>query len=282
MIADRGDPIRQGLRPRGLRVGIVRRAEDGDKHLRRADGAGAAVLYRHGLAGVIDEEFLAGAVLLPQTAIQGLGPGPVEITKPTVLIAVRRLGAVLLPQQREGDALACELAMDGGPVRQGPVPLRLVRPGRIEARVQLRVGQSLGQGPRHPGRPRTTQRLGHRTARHPATGGNLPVGEPTGPVESQNVLDLLHGHSLRWHRHLLVRMEAARYQGCGGPARDSLRAEATTGCRARIPRDAGHRFRGSSEKWPTSGRNQRPRSVGMGGRLASESVAGMTRNTHPA
>jgi len=49
-----------------------------------------------------------------------------------------------------------------------------------------------------------------------------------------------------------------------------------------IPRDVGHRFREDSEKWPTSGRNQWPRSVGMGGRLASESVAGLGRNTQLA
>ena len=48
-----------------------------------------------------------------------------------------------------------------------------------------------------------------------------------------------------------------------------------------MPRDVGRRFREDSEKWPTSGWNQWPRSVGMGGRLASESVAGLGRNTQP-
>ncbi len=48
----------------------------------------------------------------------------------------------------------------------------------------------------------------------------------------------------------------------------------------RIPRDVGHRFRERSKKWPDSPRNQWPRSVGTGGRLASESVAGLGRNTH--
>lgn len=47
-----------------------------------------------------------------------------------------------------------------------------------------------------------------------------------------------------------------------------------------IPTDVGHQFRGGSKKWPASGRNQWPRSTGMGGRLASESVAGLGRNSH--
>lgn len=46
-----------------------------------------------------------------------------------------------------------------------------------------------------------------------------------------------------------------------------------------IPRDVGHRFREDSKQWPASPRNQWPRSVRTGGRLALESVAGLGRNT---
>ena len=66
---------------------------------------------------------------------------------------------------------------------------------------------------RQPGRSRTIQRLGDRTARHSTTGRDLSVAEPAGPFQSQNVFDLSHGHSLRWHRSLLhKKMEAVPYR----------------------------------------------------------------------
>jgi hypothetical protein len=46
-------------------------------------------------------------------------------------------------------------------------------------------------------------------------------------------------------------------------------------------RRRGLRFRGISEKWPDSGRNQWPGSIGLGDRRALESVVGMDRNTQP-
>jgi len=75
------------------------------------------------------------------------------------------------------------------------------------------------------------------------------------------------------------KMEGPRYPGWGGLASRAAPERSDGGSPPVIPRDAGRRFREDSEKWPTSGRNQWPRSVGMGGRLASESVAGLGRNT---
>jgi hypothetical protein len=57
-----------------------------------------------------------------------------------------------------------------------------------------------------------------------------------------------------------------------------LSHSAVPACAVNFPH---HRFRGSSETWPDSGRNQWPGSVGMNGRRALGSVAGKDRNTQP-
>jgi hypothetical protein len=98
-------PIRQRLRPGRLGIGVAGGAEDGDEDLGWPDLTGLPVLDRYGLARVIDEEFLAGAMLLPQTPIQRRPPGSIEIAEAAVLLAVRMLGFVLLPEQRPRHAL---------------------------------------------------------------------------------------------------------------------------------------------------------------------------------
>ena len=114
------DPIGERLRPSRLGVGIARRAKDGDEDLGRPQFAGLPVLNRHGLARVIDEEFLARPMLLPQTPIQGGPPGAIEIAKTAVLIAVGMLRLILLPEQRQGDALPRQFLMHGRPIRHRP------------------------------------------------------------------------------------------------------------------------------------------------------------------
>jgi len=59
--------------------------------------------------------------------------GLVQLAKARIAQAIRLLGDVLLPQDRQGDMLALQFAMDGGPVR-----LRLPRrprapPGSVES-----------------------------------------------------------------------------------------------------------------------------------------------------
>jgi len=60
----RGDPVRQRLRPRRFRVGVLRGAHAGDKDLRGAYLAGGHVDDGGGVAAVVDEQLLAGTVHL--------------------------------------------------------------------------------------------------------------------------------------------------------------------------------------------------------------------------
>ena len=61
----RADPVRQRLGPGRLGVGEVRGAEHGDEDLRLADLAGVRIDDGDLLAGVVDEDLVAGDVILP-------------------------------------------------------------------------------------------------------------------------------------------------------------------------------------------------------------------------
>ena len=58
------DPIRQALRPTGLGIGVVGRAEHPDENLGLTDLAGLGIDDRDLLAGIVDEALVAGHVIL--------------------------------------------------------------------------------------------------------------------------------------------------------------------------------------------------------------------------
>src|SRR5690606_32550488 len=102
--------------------------------------AGARIDHRHGLAGIVHEQLLAGPVVLAHHQVAAPEPLPVALAEPAVLIPVRVTRPVLLPQQEQSHALALELAVDGGPVRHGPL---LGRRRRGEGKQQSGEGSSL-------------------------------------------------------------------------------------------------------------------------------------------
>jgi len=100
----RTDPVRQALRPARLGVGIVRRAQHGDEHLRRAQLAGAAVHHLHRLPGVVDEQPFTGSVHLPHGRRQPGLPAAVQLAPAAVPAGVA--GAVFFPEQQQRHARA--------------------------------------------------------------------------------------------------------------------------------------------------------------------------------
>ena len=77
-------PVGQGLGPCRLGEGVARGAEHGHEDLRLPHLAGLAVDHRHRLPGVLDEQLLAGAVLLPHHQVELRGPGPVLLAEPAL------------------------------------------------------------------------------------------------------------------------------------------------------------------------------------------------------
>ncbi len=102
----RPDPIGQPLGPGGFDVSVVAGPQDRDEDLRLTHLPGCPVHHRHGRARVIHQQLLAGHIMLTQHRLQGVGPLLIEGAELAVPVAVRVLGPVLLPQERQGHVLA--------------------------------------------------------------------------------------------------------------------------------------------------------------------------------
>ena len=115
------NPVAEPLRPGGLGKGVVAGAEHADEQLCLADLAGGGVLHRDGLPGVVNEQFLAGPVLLAQHHLLFSEPAPVEFAEAAVAIAVGMIGAVFFPEQLQSQVfMLLELGADRDPVRRWP------------------------------------------------------------------------------------------------------------------------------------------------------------------
>src|SRR6266571_4878916 len=101
----------------------VRRAERRDKDTCAMLGARDGIKHRDGIAGPIDEQLLARHMRLAHRRRDALAPLDIEVTEPTVAVAVRVLRSVFLPEQQQRHAAPFELLLDRRPVR-----LRLRRP----------------------------------------------------------------------------------------------------------------------------------------------------------
>jgi hypothetical protein len=200
----KNSPVGQALAPASLGVGVVRSPEHGDEDVRLAHLAGGGVDHRHGVAGEVDEQLLAGDVRLAHGGGDASAPGDVEAAEPAVAVAVRMLGPVLLPEQHQGHAAPPKLGMNVGPVR-----LRAgrgnMKPGRCEqALLEVAIVQPDGDRPGDPDHRRPAQILGHRGSADPDRLGDQPIAGPAGMLETKNFSDLAHRQSLSGHRHSLA------------------------------------------------------------------------------
>jgi transposase-like protein len=117
----------------------------------------AARLHR-AHAGEIDEELLAGAVLLAHDDIELAPPVSVQIAETGVAIALlAMLLVVLLPEQLQGHAAALQLPVD--PLKVGRRPIASPRRWRVQAGLQRGVIKIVWQRP--------AQASGRRTGHHP-------------------------------------------------------------------------------------------------------------------
>src|ERR1700716_3566401 len=108
---DKGSPGR-------LRVGEARSAEPRDEDLRGAPLAGEPVDHdRHAVAGIIDEQLVAGRMRLAHRHRQAAFPAAVELAEPRIAIPAGLARDVFLPQDRQRYVLALELAVHRRPVR---------------------------------------------------------------------------------------------------------------------------------------------------------------------
>ena len=182
----RGAPVRERLGPGGLGEGVVRRPEHGDEDLCFAQLPGGALDDGHALSGVVDEQLLAGAVLLAHHYVELRGPRPVLVAEPAVLQppGVGRL--VLLPHQRQRHVRSTQLAVHLAPLRQRALCRAQHRRGK-QPPLQRRIVERLWQ------RPAQTLLLGaadvlpHRRRRHLQASRYRPGAQTRRVVQPQNL-----------------------------------------------------------------------------------------------
>ena len=157
------DPVGQRLGPARVRKSEARRAEHGDEDLRLADFAGQPVEDdRNPIAGVIDEQPLAGRVRLPHRRRQLRFKAAIELAKPRIAVTAGIGGDIFIPDDHQGDVLALQLPMNRRPIRLGVAAMAPFGPVIVKRRLQVAVAHAVRQGPTQPGALETPQRLANR------------------------------------------------------------------------------------------------------------------------
>ena len=253
------DPIRQRLCPARLGVGEIGCAQHRHEDLRPPGLAGGAVNHLRRLPGVIDEQALPGWMGLAHRRRKSAAPAPCQVAEPAVAVAIRLLGAILLPQQQKGHAGAAQLGVDAGPLRLRPQRLHRCEGRREELALQRHVIQRRRHRPRDADHGGPAQILGHRVAADADHGGYLVATMAADVFEAEHFSNLSHWQSLAWH---------GAPRGCW---RDTV--PSVNDCSRTAPPPAPSGVAGLH-------RNHRLASLGITGWNASESPAGFRRNTH--
>ncbi len=189
----RANPVRQGLGPGRLGVGEVGGAEHGDEDLGLADLAGVGINDGDLLAGIVDEHFVAGNMVLAHGRREPALKRAEELAEAAVAIAVGMDGPVLLPEDLQGDAGLLQFDDGFGPVGLGPPALSLLDAGAGEKPVlQGLVGQVAGQGPAQAGLLGALEVLLDGAARDPEPLGDVAHADAV-PGQAQHLSQLSHG-----------------------------------------------------------------------------------------
>jgi hypothetical protein len=233
------------------------------------DLAGAAIHDRNRLPGVVDEQFLAGTMLLPHHQVDLAVPGPVQVAEPAVPIPLRGGALVFLPQQGQGDALAPQFLVDVRP--QGDRAIRYGDDGRLGEQKAFQLS-GIEAGRKRPGQPRRgkpAKVLPYGAAGYRTAAGNLAVRKPADELESKDFLNLAHGQSLRRHPlpppWLLGKSAGYSDNRCPASYRTAEGSSGKIGCR--IPATPSKVAGMLPDQVADFHRNGWPGSTGIGGRL---------------
>jgi hypothetical protein len=204
------DPVGQRLGPARLGIGEVGGAHDRDENLRRTDLAGKPIDdHRDRVAGVIDEQLVAADVGLPHRDRQPRRPAAVQLAEARIAIPFGASLDVLVPQHRQGDVLALELAVNLSPIGLDVTPVALLGAGcREQRRLQRAVGHLCRQWPAQPGTRQSLQRQPDSRWRNPYSAGDLVEPDP-GSRQTKQFAYLAHHCPLCWHPHPRAKAKGA-------------------------------------------------------------------------
>jgi hypothetical protein len=186
------EPVGELLGGRGLGVGVVAGPQDADEEFDLDDLARRRVDDRRLLPGVIDEDLLAGPVLLAHREPMAGEPLAVVVAEPGVAVAVGVLLEILEVQQFQGDAGLLPLGVEVRAIGDGAAA-PAGRRHAVETGLQDVVGELLDLLPVQPRVGRPAEDAGHGPDADIETGGHLPVAAGQRPLLAENLADLAHG-----------------------------------------------------------------------------------------
>ena len=152
----------------------------------------------NGVAGVIDERLLAGAVFLPQHHVQMAGPISILLAEPAVVGAVGVLLDKLLPEELERNApVGCQFLVNLDEIglhfaRLTALGFAVDRRWRKQQPLQLRVVEGVREGPTQLGGCGPFQVSLHGAPADPASAGDLPFAQIGFMVKPEDFFDLTH------------------------------------------------------------------------------------------
>ena len=249
------DPVGKPFAPTGLRVGVVGGSQHRDEDVRPALLPGHPIEHRDGVAGVVHEQLLAGDMRLAHRCADAAAPVDVQIAEPAIAITIAELSAVFLPQQQQGHASAAKLGVDMVPVGHRPGGRRAGTGGGEQPPLQRGVVDLDRHRPGDPDHRRATQ-----------------VFRDRGASDANRARDRSHACATHTSAAKLLALSASTiFRLASRPP--WLEDHAT-----------GHRIVDVGPENPSSGlsainRNHCPPSVGISGRLASESLSALPRNS---
>ena len=157
------------------------------------------------LAGIVDEDLVAGDMVLPHGRREPALERTEELAEAAVAIAVGMDGPILLPEDLQRDAGLLQLDDSIGPVGLGPATLSLLDAGAgEEPALQGLVGQLARQGPAQARLFGALEVLLDGAARDPQPLGDVAHARAV-PGKAQHLAQLSHGQlPLGRHPVLLV------------------------------------------------------------------------------
>src|SRR5579859_588329 len=211
----RPDEVGELLRARRLREGVVARAEDRDEELDLGDLAGLPIDDSRLLAGVVDEDLLAGAMHLPHHDAERLPPSRVQVAEAAVLVrSQRRLTRgrvpVLDPECLQRHARSCQLATHPREVDRHACRRLVAADVAKHPRLELHVPELARGLPFKPDATSARQVVADRRLADPNGRGDLRVASPALVLQPQNLSYLPHRQSLRHRARVRDEVATAR------------------------------------------------------------------------
>ena len=155
------------------------------------------------VAGIIDEQPLAGRMRLPHRRRQRRFKAAIELAKPRITVTAGIGRDIFIPDDHQGDVLALQLPMNRRPIRLGVPAMAPFTPSiGVKRLLQHGIHHAVRQGPTQSRALEALQGLPHSRGRQAKTPRDIARWNRNRKLQTNNLAHMAHCNSLRWHRSL--------------------------------------------------------------------------------